>query len=155
ITGGTSSGVLQYYDLLKTNALTASGRAKDEFHFTYETNEYLQLAYEGVSKGHGISWSIVKGWVPRQVVVEYVQAGTPADLGGVRRGATLLSIDGVDVVNDPTQAGVSLINDALFAPAAGSTHTMVFRDRGSAGSFTVSLPAQDVAFEPVPVVDSF
>lgn len=149
-TGGSSGGVLQYFDLLKTSGLTDTGLPKDRFHFTYDTGEYRQLASTGAMLGHGISWSVVRGLVPRQVVVEYVQAGTPAALAGVRRGATLLAVDGIDVVNDSTQAGVNAINTALFSPAPGSTHAMRFRDRENT-IFTATLPAASIAFDPVPV----
>lgn len=151
-TGGASGGVLQYFDLLKTGALTDTGAPKDRFHFTYDTSEYRQLASTGAVLGHGISWSVARGTVPRQLVVEYVQAGTPAALNGVRRGATLLGVDGIDVVNDPSQSGVNVINTALFNPAPGSSHAMTFRDRGGASTFSVVLPAASIAFDAVPVV---
>ena len=153
-TGGASGGVLQYFDLLKTSALADTGAPKDRFHYTFDTDEYRHLAATGTVLGHGISWAIVRGTVPRQVVVEYVQADTPAALGGVRRGATLVSVDGIDVINDPTQAGVNVINTALFNPSPGSAHAMTFRDRGSAATFNLILPAAGSAFDAVPVVTS-
>ena len=67
---------------------------------------------------------------PRQLVVQYVQAGTQAAAAGVTRGAEVLRVDGVDLVNDSTQAGVNTINSALFDPVQGSAHSLVFRDRG-------------------------
>src|SRR5690606_9652506 len=36
-----------YFELLKTSAVTASGRAKDRFHFTYDTNDWISLSQSG------------------------------------------------------------------------------------------------------------
>lgn len=140
-----------YFALLKTNATLASGDAKDQFHFTYNSAEYYALSQSGTSLGYGISWALVQSTPPRRLVVQYVQAGTPAATQGVTRGAELQTIDGVSVVNDNTQAGVNAINNALFTPTSGSTHTLVFRARNGS-QVTAQLPAANVAFDAVPVV---
>jgi len=142
--------VKSFFNLLKTPALTPSGRSKDQFHFTYDTATYYQLSQSGISLGYGISWAIVQGAPPRRIVVEYVQAGTQAATLGIGRGAELTSIDGVDVVNTNTQAGVDTINAALFSPASGSSHQLGFRDRNGA-TRTVTLNATAVSFSAVPV----
>ena len=40
-----------YFDLLKTDAITASGQAKDKFHFTYDTADWLALSQGGIEAG--------------------------------------------------------------------------------------------------------
>jgi C-terminal processing protease CtpA/Prc len=152
-TGGEAGGVLEYFDQLRTPALTASGQPKDRFHFTYDTDLYRQQSSSGVVLGHGISWSVLRATPPRELVVEFVQAGTQAAAAGVQRGATLLTVNGIDVVNDSTQAGVDIINTSLFSPAAGSTQTMMFRDRGSTNTRPAFLAAAEVAFDAVPTAD--
>lgn len=140
----------EYFDLLKTSA-TISGQPKDQFHFTYNTAQYYALSQSGTSLGYGIVWDLIQTTPPRRVVVQYLQGGTPAASQGVTRGAELQSIDGVSVVNDNTQAGVNTINNALFSPTNGSTHTLVFRTR-SGSQLTTQLPAANVTFDAVPVV---
>src|SRR5262245_9327188 len=49
----------QYFDQLKTTAVTASGAKKDKFHFTYSTAEWLSLAQSGVEAGYGPLWAVV------------------------------------------------------------------------------------------------
>ena len=71
--------------------------------------------------------------------------------GGVRRGSTVLNVNGIDVVNNNTQAGVDQIITTLFDPAPNSVNTIVFRDPGSSIERTVVLTAQKVAFDAVPV----
>jgi carboxyl-terminal processing protease len=154
-TGGSTGGVAEYFGLLRTTALTASGQPKDRFHFTYDTKLYRQQSSSGVVLGHGISWSVVSATPPRELRVEYVQAGTEAAADGVQRGATLLTLDGIDVVNETNPASVELINSILFRPAAASTHTMVFRDRGGTSTRAVSLAAANIAFDAVPATDVF
>jgi hypothetical protein len=146
----STADVKGYFDLLKTTALTPSGRSKDQFHFTYDSAVYYQLSQSGTSLGYGISWALVQGTPPRRIVVEFVQAGTQAATLGVGRGAELLSIDGVDVVNVNTQAGVEAINAALFSPASGSTHQLGIRDRAGTPR-TLTLNATAVSFSAVPV----
>jgi C-terminal processing protease CtpA/Prc len=152
-TGGRTGAVLEYFDLLRTTALTASGQPKDRFHFTWDTDLYRQQSSSGVVLGHGISWSVVRATPPRELRVEYVQAGTEAAAEGVQRGATLLTLNGIDVVNDSNQASVDLINTTLFRPEPGSMHTMGFRDRGSTSTRAVSLAAANIAFDAVPTTD--
>ncbi|HXC59152.1 MAG TPA: S41 family peptidase [Steroidobacteraceae bacterium] len=141
-----------YFDLLKTTATVSSGKAKDQFHFTYDSAAYYQLSQSGASLGYGISWAIVQSTPPRRLVVEYVQAGSQAATLGIGRGAELTTIDGVDVVNVNTQAGVDTINSAVFAPASGSSHQLGIKDRGSSTTHVVTLNAATVTFDAVPTV---
>src|SRR5207253_3997937 len=53
------SGCVRYRDrllhALKTPAVTASGKPKDQFHFTYDTAQFEQLSGSGVEVGYGIT----------------------------------------------------------------------------------------------------
>jgi hypothetical protein len=146
------AAVLAYFDTQVTTAVLANGRKKDEFHFTYDTAEYYALSESGTSVGYGVSWDLVRNTPPRQLIVQYLQAGTQAATAGVTRGAEVLRVDGVDLVNDNTTAGIATINSALFDPVQGSMHSLVFRDRGTGAQRTVSLTASAVTIEPVPLV---
>lgn len=147
----TIASVEGYFDVLKTNALLPSGAPKDQFHFTYETSEYRALAQSGTSVGYGIAWQFLQNSPPRRLAVQFVNAGTQAAAQGVTRGAELLTIDGLSIVNANTQADIDAINSALFAPANGTMHTLLFRGRNGA-TFTTTLQALAVSFDPVPVV---
>lgn len=153
-TGGATGGVIDYFRQLKTGALTSTGRPKDNFHFTYDTEVYRDLSSSGIVLGYGISWKLVQPSPPREIVVEFVQAGSPAAAQGVRRGDTLLRIDTINVVTNVTQAGVDFINQAAFRPQAGASYTMEFRDRGGVVR-SVPLTATQVAFDAVPTWDVF
>ncbi|HVJ28699.1 MAG TPA: peptidase, partial [Gammaproteobacteria bacterium] len=65
-----------YFNLQKTNATTPSGRAKDRFHFTYSTAEWLSLSQSGVEAGYGPLWAVVAAQPPRRVVVAYTEPGS-------------------------------------------------------------------------------
>src|SRR5258708_10559737 len=90
-----------YFKVLKTTAMTSSGAAKDKFHFTYATDQWEALSLNGVQAGYGAQWVIVSGVPPRQVVVAYTEPGSPAATApaNLLRGAGVLAVDGVDVVN--------------------------------------------------------
>lgn len=122
-----SYSITAYFDLLKTTAVTDSGVAKDQFHYTENTAEYQQQSQSGVSSGYGIKWSVVSTSAPRSFTVAYTEPGSPAAQAGVKRGDFLLEVDGIDFVNENSRSGVNSLNAGLFPDSAGETHSFTFR----------------------------
>src|SRR5437868_10212504 len=56
---------LDYFDALKTPAVTASGRPKDQFHFTYDTAQWEQLSQASVEGWYGITLAALSRTAPR------------------------------------------------------------------------------------------
>lgn len=140
--------VAEYFQLLRSSAVTDSGSAKDNFHFSEATASYRQRTQGGVEAGYGIEWSIVDGRPPRKIYIAYTEPGSPAAQQGLRRGAMLVEANGVDVVNDNTSAGVNLINAALFPTQLGQTSQMTFvRTDGS--RVNLSMQSAQVTTTPV------
>jgi hypothetical protein len=139
--------VLDYFDVMKTGVFTASGKPKDQFHFTYETSDWVALSQSGVEASYGLQWALLSSTPPRKLVVAYVEPGTPAAIAPalLDRGAEVTSIDGVDVANG---SDVDTLNSGL-APAANETHTFVVLDRGSTTPRTVTLTSAKLASVPV------
>jgi carboxyl-terminal processing protease len=142
-----------YFDLLKTTATTASGKAKDKFHFTYDTDVWIALSQGGTQAGYGAEFSVVAGTPPRRIVVAFTETGTPA-AGQLLRGDEVLFVDGVDAVNGPTQANVDALNAGLFPDNTGESHTFVVRNTAGVQR-TVSLTSATITHIPVPAVTSF
>ena len=142
------SSSLAYFEELKTSATTPSGAPRDRFHFTFDTEEWLQLSQSGVSAGYGAEWILLSSAPPREVVVAYTQPDSPATEPGVdlARGAEVLSVDGEDVANG---ADVDTLNAGLFPAAAGETHTFVVRDAGSSNTRQVTMTSAEVVAAPV------
>ena len=63
----------EYFDLLKTEATTASGQPKDKFHFTFASDEWFQLSQSGISAGYGAQWVLISASPPREIVVAYTE----------------------------------------------------------------------------------
>jgi carboxyl-terminal processing protease len=143
-----SYSVASYFSLLKTSAVTDSGTAKDQFHFTENTAQYKQRSQSGVSSGYGIRWSVASTTAPRSFIVAYTEPNSPAALAGVKRGDFLLEVDGVDFVNDGTAAGVQVLNAGLYPAKAGETHQFKFRTLSNSQS-SHQLVSADVASSPV------
>lgn len=137
-----------YFNLLKTTATTTSGNPKDRFHFTYDTPVWIALSQSGVSAGYGAEWAIVARFAPRRIVAAYTEPNSPATAANLARGVEVLSIDGVDAVNDNTSAGVAGINAGLFPTTSGETHTFTVRDLGGS-SRTVTMQSANVTLTPV------
>ncbi|BEP66159.1 MULTISPECIES: S41 family peptidase [unclassified Variovorax] len=140
-----------YFDLLKTYAVTPSGRDKDQFHFTYTTEEWNALSGAGSSIGYGAQWAFFALSPPRDLRVAYVEPGSPAATtgAGLPRGARVLGVNGVDFVNDPTQEGVDVINAALFGAAPGTSTRFTVVDAGSNTPRDITLTAAPVISTPV------
>ena len=137
-----------YFDVLKSPAVTASGKPKDQFHFIYETPEWIALSRSGQSYGYGFELALLSTTPPRQAVVAFTNPGTPATNANITRGAQILTVDGVDLVNTGTQAGVDALNAGMFPSAAGN-HTFTIRDLGSATTRVVTLAAGTQTSTPV------
>lgn len=138
---------VDYFDALKTPALTASGRPKDRFHFTYPTDVWEALALGGVEAGYGVLWVILAPTPPRRVVAAYVEAGSPGATAGIARGTEVVTVDGVDLANG---TNVGALNAGLFPSTVGSTHTLTVTD--AAGPRTVTVTSVAVTGTPVPLV---
>jgi hypothetical protein len=147
--------VLDYFDQLKTPQVTPSGNDKDRFHFTFDSDAWHALSESGQSIGYGAELMIIgDGFPPRRAVVAFVEPGTPASNAGVTRGMEVLTVNGVDFINDNTQAGVNTLNAGFFPTAAGQTFTFGFKPLGG-GSVGIPLTSADIVHTPVLVTDTF
>ena len=140
---------LVYFDLLRTTQLTPSGAPKDRVHYTYDTAQWYALSQTGESAGYGAAWSIIASTPPREAAVAYTDPDTPASDAGIRRGARIVRIDGIDFVNATDRADIDRINGALYPESAGETHVFGFRDAGSETIRTVALTSEIIASTPV------
>ncbi|MDO6568571.1 S41 family peptidase [Alteromonas sp. 1_MG-2023] len=140
--------VIGYFDQLKTTELTSSGTAKDNFHFSQDTAEYNELTQSGVSSGYGFDWEFVASTSPRELIVRFTEEDSPAALANVPRGASLVTVNGIDFVNDNTQSGVDAINAALFPDNAGTVTNFEFA-LVDGSSLAVELTSADITVSPV------
>jgi carboxyl-terminal processing protease len=138
---------IDYFDVLKTSALTESGQPKDRYHFTYTTEEWEKLQSSGIDLGYGLTWKRNKATAPRTWLVAQVEPGSPAAAAGLRRGDMLVKVDGVDFVNGSSADEVAAINAGLFPETAGVAHQFTLQ-RGGA-SFDVSMAGAEVRIDPV------
>ncbi len=140
---------LAYFDLLKTSAVV-NGAPKDKFHFTYPTTQWQSISTSGQDVTYGLSFALISTTPPRRAVVAYVEPGAPVATvnGAMTRGVEILTVDGVDLVSDTTQAGVDKINAGLFPSTAGETHTFQVKELNGT-TRSVTLQAAVVASKPV------
>jgi hypothetical protein len=133
-----------YFGLLKTEAITPSGAAKDKFHFVLDSQEWFDLSQGGTTGGYGFELAVLKSSPPRDLRIAYVHAGSPAETAGLLRGTQFVAIDGEPVLDgDP-----DLLNASL-APASGEVHVFDILLPGSDIVTQVSLTAEDITLEPV------
>jgi carboxyl-terminal processing protease len=137
-----------WFNVLKTPLTTSSGKPKDRFHFVYDTEAYRQLSQGGVSVSYGAEFVSIATSPPRELRVVLVEPGSPADLAGLKRGARLLSVDGVDFVNATGAANAATINNALSPKTVGESHNFTFK-LGNDPATSFSLTADNVTSTPV------
>lgn len=145
---------LDYFDVLKTEEITPSGRPKDEFHFTQPTDEFLAARNSTPDATYGANIVAFSTAPPRDFRIRYTEPNSPAStvvMGQANfvRGARILEVDGVDLINANTQSEIDMINAGLFPASAGETHTFEVMDPGAASSRTVTLTSVDLASKPV------
>ncbi len=143
---------LAYFNVLKSPLRTPSGKAKDRFHFTYPTATWEALSLSGTQAGYGATWALLAATPPRQAVVAYTDPNTPAtNLNPpLLRGAQILQVDGVDLINDNTQAGINTLNAGLFPANVNETHTFLVQDSpGNPARRTIALTSANIVSAPV------
>ncbi len=141
------SNAIDYFDVLKTTALTSSGQPKDKYHFTYASDEWDKMQNAGIDLGYGVTWKRNSSTAPRTWLVTLVEPGSPAAAAGLKRGDMLVRVDGVDFVNGSDASSVNRINAGLFPETVGSVHSFTLR-RGT-NSYDVNMTASEVAEDPV------
>ncbi|OUM02131.1 S41 family peptidase [Variovorax sp. JS1663] len=136
---------IAWFSVLKTPQLTASGRAKDRFHFTQDTAAYQALSRSGVDVGYGIEWAFLSASAPRDIRVAYTEANSPAAQAGIVRGTRVLAVDGIDAVSGTDTAR---LNAGLSPTREGESHSL--RVRAPDGTErTLSLVAARIQRAPV------
>ncbi len=145
----SSTTTAAYFKLNKTSALTASGSPKDKFHFTYSTAQWNSFVSSGATVDYGAHWVFVATTPPRALIVGYVDANSPASGVNLTRGASVLAIDGVDLVNANDQASVNTLNAGLSPTTVGESHQFTILDPGAMASRVVTLTAANVTSLPV------
>lgn len=121
----------KYFDVLKTNAKTASGRPVDEFHWSV-TEESFNQQSSGIEEGYGITWARAASAPPRDWVVSNAEPTGPA--GVLQRGDKLKSVDGEDFVSG---SNIDILNEGLF-PTKLVPHTFEFIRAGQVVKYTIT-----------------
>jgi C-terminal processing protease CtpA/Prc len=135
---------IAYFLQLKTQAVTASNKPKDRFHFTSPTADWEAFAQSGAAAGYGATWALVATSPPRLVYVAYTETPSPAVSANLARGAQVIQVDGAAVVDGDK----NVLNAGLF-PLTGETHTFVIQDRGSTTTRTITMKSATVISTPV------
>ena len=145
------STTVSYFNALKTSNLSPSGAPKDRFHFTQDTASWEAESSTDQQIGYGITWSLSSTTPPRRAVVAYTEPGTPATSlnPALARGASILRVDGVDLVYDNTQAGIDTLNAAMWPVSAGESHTFVVQDLDSNTPRTITMVSTSFNSTPV------
>jgi C-terminal processing protease CtpA/Prc len=146
--------VASYFELLKTTAKTSSGIDKDQFHFTYPSNEWYELSTNGASPGYGMTFSLSADGSTLQAVVAYIEPNStsftsPALAAGLSRGLTVVEVDNISLINISSEANLNTIYAGLFPANVGETHTFKFRTLAGATTASQSITSVNVISTPV------
>jgi hypothetical protein len=141
------ANTLDYFAALKTPAVTASGKLKDRFHFTYTTAEWDAMSLRSEDTGYGVTWSADSLTAPRNWRVAIIEPGSPAAAAGLQRGDLLATLDGVDFINTTDRSQIDKMNAGLYPASAGEAHTFTVQRNGT--TVTAALTSAVVTTTPV------
>ena len=155
---------IDYFNRMKTSAVTASGKPKDRFHYTTkteataatkegkfymrDTEKYRQFSELGFSTGYGLKILAVKSTPPRQLIVAHTEPESPAALKQIARGTEIIAIDGIDIKNG-SEEDYYLALSALFPQNSGQLHTFVIRDANKNYNRGVIMQSKEVTESPL------
>ncbi|TVP15066.1 S41 family peptidase [Shewanella sp. KCT] len=143
--------VLEYFKLLKTENLSATGNPKDQFHFSMPTSEWEQLNQSGVSVGYGMTVYVQQAseTADRKITVAYTEPNSQATSANIARGAVIVSIDGVSVKDANDTDSINTLNNGLFPNDDGQETRFTILDLDASQTRDVVLTAQAVVSTPV------
>lgn len=110
-----------YFNALLTPQRTASDKRVDQFSFTTSTADRDNVQ-AGISSGYGIRFAFINRTPPRLLRVLYVEANSPAEIAGVQRGDTVISVDGVSI-DAATNNETAILNAGINPTTAVKTTT--------------------------------
>ncbi|HEX7843001.1 MAG TPA: S41 family peptidase [Kofleriaceae bacterium] len=142
---------VSYFNQERTPEKTASGKDRDQFHFTIDTADWVAMSQSGVEAGYGVQWALLATKPPRSLLVAYTEPGSPAAAAGLDRGARIVSIDNVDLQNG---SDTDTLNNGLYPANLGEKHTFVVVDRGATAPHTVTLTSASIDLKPVLSADT-
>ena len=134
-----------YFNSQRSTAVTASGRPKDQFHFTIPTDQYTARSMSGVGAGFGFQVALLASSPPRKAVVAYSDPGSVAAQNNLGRGTEFISVNGESVAT----GSATTLNEGLFSPVAGQRYSFEVRDIGSTATRTIVMTAGAVTSVPV------
>ncbi len=138
---------IDYFQTLKTNVITNTGKPKDQYHFSMDTEEANALYDLGEEVGYGVGYDLS----PERVIVVYTEPGSPATAlsSPLKRGTEVLQVDGIDINQIFTKEDANKVNAGLFPKRAGERHQWVVRDPGARVNRTITLVAATITKSPV------
>jgi len=142
--------VAEYFNELKTTAITNSGKPKDEFHFSMSTQEWEQLTQSGASLGYGFNIHLEQGSnIDRKVTVTYTDPNTPASEANISRGSIIVAVDGVNIANASSQAEIDTLNAGLFPSETDKETVFTIQAIGAEEATEINLTAETIISTPV------
>ncbi len=144
---------IDYFAVLRSFERTASGKDKDDFHFSEPTTAYLARRNAAPRATYGASLLALSTTPPRDFRVRYTEPGSPAAAvtGGqaaFERGSRIFRVNGIDLINTNVPSEIDELNAALFPASAGITTQFDIRD-ADGDDRTVSLTSVNLSPPPV------
>ena len=143
----SAAGVAEYFELLKTEATTPSGNPKDRFHFTRDTAEYLSASQQGITFGYGATYKLISSSAPRELVIVLVNDNSPAADAGLQRGARIVTVDGVDLING---SDADTLNAGLWPNQVNEDHSFEVLDPGATERRAITMTSAQIDTDAVP-----
>jgi carboxyl-terminal processing protease len=154
--GSNYKALDSYFKALKTKGTTTpSGRLVDQFSFTVSETE-LTNQQGGVSSGYGMRLAVASSFPPRDYRVLYVEKNSPAEIAGIARGDRIMTVDGVDLINEASSTGITTLNNGLFPVVSSKTTQFGLQAPGATTiRIATATSSVNIAVNPVAITKTF
>ena len=124
----------------------------DRFSFLQTTEDFETRSSGAPTFGYGARFAVLSNQLPRDWRVSFTQQGSPAETGGLTRGARIITIDGIDFINGNSNADLDTLVAGLFPTNVGESHRFGLRyPDGTEREITIE--STSLTIEPVNQVD--
>jgi carboxyl-terminal processing protease len=145
------SSAQSLFAVLKSPYKTFVNTDKDEFHFTDVTAD-VEATSAGITYSYGIEWRLFSTSTGVIAVAVIVDAGSPAEALGVRRGDIVTAVNGIAAGDLNVPANRSRVLAAMFPSVLGQSNTFEFRRAGTGAISTVRLTSSELLIKTTPAV---
>jgi hypothetical protein len=107
----------------------------------------LAESQQGITFGYGATYKLISSSAPRELVIVLVNDNSPAADAGLQRGARIVTVDGVDLING---SDADTLNAGLWPNQVNEDHSFEVLDPGATERRAITMTSAQIDTDAVP-----